>query len=372
MLNDLFLGLDTMFNFIHSSINNFFSLAITPCLPEYEYAVYIYLSGSDNTLHKIDQIWYQNESRFEYFYDLKANEYLVFKFFIRHKENKTVLTINSDKISSDTFIMNLNQVKFYKNCEVKILNNWTIPIKYQRFNERKKHIVLFNGALSKKTNYYTYHRVTWINKFKANMLNIYDSTLSLRQDFTLGWYQGKLNDRLMPYIFEIIEKLKKDNNLNNSDLIFYGSSGGGWTALKFAEYFKGSVAVAINPQINILDYHSSKARKMILEHSFNKNSEEYVRKNFSNDIEIDAKKFIPSNEDSRDNFSRFILVQNIQDPHHFNSHFSPFWAKFSDSVTSGWDKFNHNYAIVYDHVSGHAAEPDEIFDLIMNKLNSEF
>lgn len=144
----------------------------------------------------------------------------------------------------------------------------------------------------------------------------------------------------------------------------------GGAALKLGEYYQGSTVVAINPQINILDYQNKKATKLVLENSFKGLDEIKVREELLDSIEINADKFKPTDQGDNREVSRFVLVQNIKDYHHFKSHFSRFWCKFSDDLASGWDKYSHNYEIVYDHASGHAGEPPEVFEQIMSRLDS--
>lgn len=351
-----------MYNIEIQSINNFFKIKVNPLMEDFEYATYIYLINKDGQ-KKIDQIWYQSYNIFTYFYELDNDESLMFSFFIRNKKTKEVITLKTNEIKKNIPLSSIDDINFESDFEVEVLSDWIIPIKYQKSTSSKKHIILLNGALKDKKIYPLYNRVTWKNRFNKSILNIYDATISLQHEMTLGWYRGTLNNPILPCIHKIIKKLQHDKNLSNEDLIFYGSSGGGWSALKLAEAYPGSTAVSINPQINILDYGIKRSVDLSIKNSFNNIDETTLRKLYKNEISINPQKFIPNK--SKNVTSKFILVQNIQDTHHYNEHFIPFWKNFSTKIETGPDRFNQNYALIYDHISGHAGEPPEIFDLIM-------
>lgn len=344
----------------------FFQIGILPYNKEYEYALYIVKNelGENDILKRY---WYSNSNEF-LFINNENHRNIWFHCFVRNNQ-KEVIYKKRIKFNYEFLLTkDIHDIDFDEPIDCNIELNYTIPIKYQKDYSSKRHVILLNGALpSNYKRYPLFNRCTWQKKFACSTLNIYDASLGRYSDYLLGWYQGTFDNPLMPSIVKIIERLKVTQGIENKDLVFYGSSAGGWTSLKLAEYFQGATAVAINAQIDILKYSefSPKAIKTFLNKSFNGLSIDDVKTRYHRELTIDWTKFKGSNQISK---SRCILAQNLIDGHHYKQHFQEFWGHFSSDMSTGWDVDKHNYAILYEHSNGHGAEPNEVFNEIMSLL----
>lgn len=345
-------------------------ITVSPALKEHKYALYVFAKKRGTSeFSRVKIFWYQRSNSFLFFAD-DDHEELAFRYFIKDENDKLVFNKYTGDVPKGRKIVALEKLDFKASFDVDVINDYVTPIKFQKLESSNKCYVLFNGALNRGfTVYPTFARHSWQDKINANMLNIYDSTITRTQDYVLGWYQGSANMPLEKDITAIINSLKRKCGMFNKDLVFYGSSGGGWAALKFASIFKGSYAVAINPQIEILKYHFKAAVDAFLLNSYGGLSQEQAKKKYGRRLAIDPSGFVVNSQLQRDAQSRFIIAQNLVDKPHYVEHFLPFWANFSQMQKDGWDDHHHNYSIIYDHPSGHGAEPPEIFKKIQTVLH---
>lgn len=325
--------------------------------------------------------WYLDQNAL--FYGLREHMHFYPLSGIRniHKFTSSLLTkvVSSDIIKWKRSLVEKKRVKkvvseinFHNSFDLDIFDNgYDIPVKFTKHLNpiSTRTIIFLNGAMKPNFDVYPlYHRHTWGSKFQMNSLNIYDASLNLSQDYLLAWYQGVQANPLFLAIDNIINQLKNKLNLKNSELVFYGSSGGGWTALKLAEHFPGSLAVAVNPQISVLDYGIKTAVNKFLSVTYNDDNIDSIRDKYGSLLTINHDCFKQTNTEVS---SQFLLVQNIQDTHHYNDHFLKFWGNFvKDPKKTGWDDQSHNYTILYDHPSGHGVETVEVIEEIINQLNN--
>lgn len=87
--------------------------------------------------------------------------------------------------------------------------------------------------------------------------NPHGSTLAIADPMTtvhnlnLGWYYGTKDKDYRNLCSKIIKHIANNLDVNYSNIILYGSSGGGTSAIHISRYVEGCVVVAINPQIDI-------------------------------------------------------------------------------------------------------------------------
>lgn len=331
---------------------------------ENTYAIYIYARKKDSLeFEKIREFWYSTRKNF--FFILEQNYVEVkFKFFIKDQAGQLIHSEVSKNFSRPRKIKTMRQLDFNSDFDIDFAGNYLIPIRFSITDKSKKIYILFNGALKENFDVYpTYNRSSWKERFNENIFNIYDATLNMVDGYLLGWYQGTLDQPLEEDIVALINKMKLCRGVSNTDLIFYGSSGGGWAALKYALLFEGSQAVAINPQIDILKYSAIESVNKFLNYSCKGLTISEAEKEIGERLKI-------SPDDFQRSKSTFIIAQNIKDTPHYRDHFLPFWSRFSLEGKEGWDNKKMNYAIVYDHESGHGGEPEEVFSFIQDMINA--
>ncbi|MGL6298348.1 MAG: prolyl oligopeptidase family serine peptidase [Methanobacteriaceae archaeon] len=136
-------------------------------------------------------------------------------------------------------------------------------IKYEflfRFSSQNKNLICFgSGAFSKHQfgNPPNYKRHSWEEDFDESVIYYNDPTLydmlentnSDKKRWLVGWCAGSKKHWYLDIIYQIIEILSKKQEIDNKNMLFFGSSGGGFTSLMLATMFKNSYAVVNNAQM---------------------------------------------------------------------------------------------------------------------------
>ncbi|RBQ23052.1 hypothetical protein ALNOE001_11750 [Candidatus Methanobinarius endosymbioticus] len=71
----------------------------------------------------------------------------------------------------------------------------------------------------------------------------------------VGWCLRTEDNYYLEIIAKIIEKIVKRINVKNEDILFFGSSAGGFTSVILGTMFKNSYVAVNNPQIDLKKYH---------------------------------------------------------------------------------------------------------------------
>lgn len=205
-------------------------------------------------------------------------------------------------------IVNLNNVKYEFYVHLKsnsnkliALGSGLIPVDYMKRFENKP--------------FYT--RWTW--NYNESYLCYNDPSRYLNKRIRGGWGVGTENDYYLENIKNIILKICDKLNILNENILFYGSSMGGFMSLMLATMVKQSTALADIPQLNLIHikYHWDDFK----EFSFKNRSDEYIIKNYGyrfNFIEMMKKeKYVPN----------AFLVLNYTFPDDAKIHYKQFFSE---------------------------------------------
>lgn len=182
----------------------------------------------------------------------------------------------------------------------------------------KKIFVFFSGDILREKNAPpVYQRWSWAPFFPGNCLFISDPSLKLSDSLGLAWYAGSEHYDPLPIIAGIIKRICSSISIDEKDIVTYGSSGGGFAAIRSLLYLEKATAVAINPQTEIKKYHRSKVNHYL--------SELYPS--------FDDKKVFDEFQEKLDLFfslsllsdKKIIYVQNLADDFHVKKHAEPFF-----------------------------------------------
>ena len=182
-----------------------------------------------------------------------------------------------------------------------------------------KLFVFFSGdALREKLNPPVFQRWKWADKFPGHCIFFSDPSLYLDDKLGLAWYSGTDNFDPLASISSFLLNLVNKKSINVDNIVSYGSSGGGFAALRLASFIEGINVVAINPQTNIVAYDNWAV-------------ERYLRVCYGG---IDRAKAINDFSDKFNLLSNFnkerisrsniLYVQNRLDSHHMLEHYYPF------------------------------------------------
>lgn len=205
-----------------------------------------------------------------------------------------------------------------------------------------------------------FSRFSWRERFPGTVLCIADPTLYLDEDLKLGWYFGAPDHDVVGHLARIVEVVCTRLGQPVSDAVFYGSSGGGFAALQIAARLgRGATAVAVNPQTDVLKYTVPRSVEAFLRVCTGGLTKERAWRRFGPRVSaLEAWQIDPAGE------ARCLIVQNIVDREHYNAHFRPFAELFA-LPDNGRSPDGRMASIIYDHPSGHAAEPDELVPKII-------
>ena len=225
-----------------------------------------------------------------------------------------------------------------------------------------KLFVMLNGAINGKreVGIPVYQRWSWHEEFPGSVIYITDPTLLKYTSLILSWYIGdslnRLDIRLADFVQRVADKLKVNK------IIPYGSSGGGFAALQMAANIgEGCIAVSINPQTNAMNYLEDAVDKFI-NLCWNGFEKDILRE----DLSFNA---IRNYQIKQPNV---FYIQNKVDHFHYQEHLIPFINSLQikeDNIIKPWqEQEGHVKFIIYDHESGHAAEPKELLPDIFKAI----
>lgn len=131
-----------------------------------------------------------------------------------------------------------------------------------RFSSKNKNLIctgpgahqrdtIRNGELLKPP---FFDRWSWYKHFKESFIAYADPMLFYDDDLRIAWFIGNKRDWYLKDLAAIIEELAKNQKIINDNILFYGSSGGGFTSVVLATLIRNSHVLINNPQLFILNY----------------------------------------------------------------------------------------------------------------------
>lgn len=163
-------------------------------------------------------------------------------------------------------------------------NGYAVPsyfVKNQKFSNRL--LVLLNGAVQREKGRdprEVFQRRSWIEDFESNVLILADATIHPENGLRIGWSQGNGTASLELAMANCVDYFRNGLGVMNEDIVFFGSSAGGFQAVALHAYFKGSRFLVNNAQFDWTRYHKS-AVEQAVRHSFGAESVEDVRRDYS-------------------------------------------------------------------------------------------
>jgi hypothetical protein len=216
--------------------------------------------------------------------------------------------------------------------------------------------VMFHGAISRsKHKLPILGRWNWKEIVGGSILSISDPTLLLSDSVYIGWYLGDETRNPTPYLVEIAEKFARDLK---STPIFYGSSAGGFAAV-CAACESGGIAVAVNPQLDLVAYGKGVVSVAAL---FGCNPQEAQLRHPSRWTAVGAYR----RAIERGLSPSIVIAQNKTDAHHLDLHLKPFCAELNIDMSAGSPCVSVH---LFELAGGHAVkETPEVVDAVRRRL----
>ncbi|MEB9981050.1 glycosyltransferase family A protein, partial [Bacillus cereus] len=176
-------------------------------------------------------------------------------------------------------------------------------------------------------------------------------------EISLGWGQGELDRFYLQDIANILKLLLIKLQVDSKNVLFYGSSGGGFMSLILAGFVKGSTALVNNPQTNLMKWIPVPVNQ-VFNLSYPGLSREEIEEKFGERINITdffkSIEYVPN----------IYFLQNVACEFDVQNHLLPF--------ISGLEQMDENTEVnqilvdlYFDKKAGHAAlEKNETIEYI--------
>lgn len=155
-----------------------------------------------------------------------------------------------------------------------------------RFKLNKPLVVFGQSAITPPVKLPIFHRWSWIEEGDYSALFINDATLYLDEKLEGGWLQGTENHFYMDTYITIIRNFAKLLNISHSQILFFGSSAGGFTSMQMATRLKGSHALVQIPQVDMTTYHLPNVTQKLYTHCYPGLTEEEIKAKYYDRLSV--------------------------------------------------------------------------------------
>lgn len=217
-------------------------------------------------------------------------------------------------------------------------NNQTYDFLVKRDLNDPNLTVMGSGAYdSDKGDLPVFQRHSWMHKIDGNVIYYNDPTLYLDK-INIGWGQGTEEEFYLQNISEILKSIAENIGINHKNILFYGSSAGGFMSLVLGGYVKGSSVLVNNPQTIVPNYYEQHVNAMCSV-SYNVFDYKKVNDKFKNRLDIRAFykdiNYVPN----------IYYMQNSACEHDMENHYIPFNLFYYEMRKSL--KFNNLVSYLY-------------------------
>lgn len=213
-------------------------------------------------------------------------------------------------------------------------------------NNKDKLVISLGGGGRGNKSFPQFFRWKYANFLDANIFCIDDPMYYNRKFTGVKWYYGTKDTSYLKLMLPILYKVIEELNVNFEDVIFLGSSGGGYAAIYLANLIDGTTAIALSPQYDIGHLTPNDTKNFMEEDGIDLLTED---KHGRNVLKI-------SNQNSL-----FILVENSLSEMDWERQFIPFCRRHDINIRYGITQ--HKNIITWVHASNgidtHASNPEK-------------
>ena len=278
-----------------------------------------------------------------------------------------VTQVKSDVIFSNPIEISIDDIgkinEFDKYFKIKV-RSWEFPTLYYDGSNDYLFVMLSAAFDRDKYSPPMFNRWIWAKEgvFPGSVMCIADPTIEYDNRITLGWYLGDNGSFVADELTILIEAAARLRGVPNNKIVIWGSSGGGFAALVLASKIADATAVAINPQTNVELYEYRKKFEIIRDIFYSKYSDTELK-------HIASSRFNTSSIwMNKKNNSRFFLIQNKMDLHHYEIHCKPFFRSLGVTESDGISSLGDNFSWIYTDDKGHIPETKDMVQLILKYI----
>jgi hypothetical protein len=123
-----------------------------------------------------------------------------------------------------------------------------IPLSYKPGSTQSL-IIIFHGAVNQYIRKMPFFQDHFPSISSAHQISISDASLTKNINLQAGWYAGSQDIPLQDLLSNFFKEIQHILSINKT--IYFGASAGGFAALFYSHFDKDSLAIAVNPQINL-------------------------------------------------------------------------------------------------------------------------
>lgn len=261
-----------------------------------------------------------------------------------------------DEIKSQTFPLNklFGLVVTMDNVDYEFLLN---------LKSTEKILIIGSGARNPNTSIEDkkrplFHRWSW--KFMQSVIFYNDPTIYLSPELLGGWGLGTCENWYLKNISLILDEILDTISMENKNVIFYGSSLGGFNSIMLSTLMKDTLSIAEIPQFDITKwgYHWSELKK----HCFNDMPEEEIKEKYGYKIDvielIKQEQYIPNAH----------LILDCSSVYDFQNIYLPFFSRLNELPFS--EEKNRIRVRIDGKNAGHSIlKYEEVINLIDNVIS---
>lgn len=220
-------------------------------------------------------------------------------------------TLEFDRLNKKDLFKNNNQVIQVNK------DNIDFYIKLNLKENNDKLIVFSNGAYDpNKSKPPIFMRSKWYEDFNANCLYIDDRTVH-NNKLRIGWGVGSADRHYLKDYAYIAQKVATQLNIQPENVIYLGSSAGGFMSMHMATMHKGSSAIVNNPQCYVDRYDTINVNRLY-KTIFPELSRDEIKKKYALRLSLTSlfrsKKYVPN----------VYYIQNRLCETDMENHYTPF------------------------------------------------
>lgn len=190
---------------------------------------------------------------------------------------------------------------------------------YFRPGVTKKALIFSPGFLDRSQFAHPYfQRRKWLESFDACGICLADPTLDINPEVQIGWFVGTKKTHYLNVVADFLARLLASLGIRTESTLFFGSSAGGFASLAFAALIPGACAFAVNPQTNLLHFHSFKDLNILGKHCLGTTSAMSWEALYLQRIDL------VTLMREAGNVPRGMIWQNKHDEFHLRRHLMPF------------------------------------------------
>lgn len=160
----------------------------------------------------------------------------------KEKKDKTILFENSANCAVDDFVIKEGQHRYSIESNGVVFETLFI-------DNPKSDILYVSLTCAAHDSYPIFMRWSWHTFLDAKMLCIDDPSYENYKLRYTRWFYGTKEKSYLQSMIPVIQKYIEQLHIERNNVIFLGSSGGGYAALYLANAMHGTNAFALNPQI---------------------------------------------------------------------------------------------------------------------------